>query len=286
MYRKLILMVVLLILLVPQESNASLIQMFRKLVERDDPNEKTIRVSPSPSPVPSANDFGHMNSEDDHTYTNERCEMVSNKCQDNKNMTACIPHAGSGSQGSFLLIQNDGEISLKVNFTILPVNITYGEIDLLEHRAKKINISANVEGSQSIVLHAGNGDCEIHMRSSAPENFYKQFPYATYVTPINGAYLLFLTALIIGGTWACCKLGKRGRNLDGVPYQELEMGQQESLSGMNVETAEGWDQGWDDDWDEEKAVKSPSGNHVGNGQANGFTSRSSKSDGWGNDWDD
>ncbi|KAA8539692.1 hypothetical protein F0562_026384 [Nyssa sinensis] len=217
-----------------KESNASVIQVFRKLFERDNPKEGKIQMPPSPSPAPSAHSFVHMSSGDDQacTDTDQRCEKMYNRCQDHKNMTACLTHDGS--------------------------DITSEKIELLEHKAKKIDISANVGGSQSIVLSAGNGDCVIHMGSSA---------------------------MIMGGTWACCKLGKTGRNLDGVPYQELEMGQPESLSAMNVETAEGWDQGWDDDWDEEKAVKSSNGNHVGNGQANGLASRASIS-GRGNDWDD
>ncbi|KAK2971118.1 hypothetical protein RJ640_008542 [Escallonia rubra] len=76
----------------------------------------------------------------------------------------------------------------------------------------------------------------------------------------------------------------RGRHLDEVPYQELEMGKPAFLSSVNGngETPEGWDQGWDDDWDEEKAVKSSGTNHVGSRPAKGLTSGSSNSDGWEN----
>ncbi|KAA8533971.1 hypothetical protein F0562_031488 [Nyssa sinensis] len=292
MHRKPLLIAVLWILLVSQESNAYMIGMFRKLAERENSDEKTIHIAPSPSPVPSVSissggvgvdNFGQGSSVDRQApatlpkeepidrITDKRCDISSYRCQDNNNMIACLSQGASGSQGSFLLVQNDGEISLKVNFT---------DIACKHYFQGERTIETPSQGDQYI--------------SKPPEEkIYTQFPsydkqfysYATFVTPTNGAYLLFLTALIIGGTWACCKLGKRGRHLEGVPYEELEMGRSESLSAMNVET-EGWDQYWDDDWDEEKEVKSPAGNHIGNGQANGFTSKSSKIDGWGNDWDD
>ncbi|KAF8402484.1 hypothetical protein HHK36_010569 [Tetracentron sinense] len=233
--------------------------------------------------------------------TDEKCEM-SKSCKDRKNLTACIRHSESGSQQSFLLVQNEGEITVKVNVRVPPfINIAFNEIEILKHQAKKyhlviclfvclfqINFSADVGESPTIVLNAGNGDCVLQIGQSISENFFQRFPsYATRLTPIYGAYFLFLTALIVGGTWACCKLGKRGRQGDGrVPYQELEMGQPESVSAVNVDTADGWDRGWDDDWDEEKAVKSPGGHHVGNVSANGLTSRSSNRDGWEIDWDD
>lgn len=150
----------------------------------------------------------------------------------------------------------------------------------------QINISDNVSGSSSIVLVAESGVCIIHMGADVPKDNFHQLPsFDTYITPINGVYLLLVSALIIGGTLTCFTLSKRRRHLDGVPYQELEMGQSELVSSVNVEAAEGWDQDWDDDWDEEKAVKSPAGNHVTSRTTNGHTSRS-KSDGWGNDWDD
>lgn len=118
------------------------------------------------------------------------------------------------------------------------------------------------------------------------ENFFIYLPsYDKLLTPINGAYFLILSALIFGVTWACCKCRKRRWN-DGVPYQELEMGLPESVSAMNMETAEGWDEGWDDDWDENNAVKSPGASRIGSISANGLTSRSPNRDGWEHDWNE
>lgn len=64
------------------------------------------------------------------------------------------------------------------------------------------------------------------------------------------------------------------------------MGLPESVSAMNVETAEGWDEGWDDDWDENNAVKSPGASRIGSISANGLTSRSPNRDGWEHDWNE
>lgn len=111
--------------------------------------------------------------------------------------------------------------------------------------------------------------------------------YSKQVTPIYGAYLAFLVALVIGGSWALCSFRKR-RTDNGVQYQELEMGLPGSSNTVHVETAEGWDQDWDDDdWDEDKAIRSPGGRvQAKTISSNGLTSRSTKTDGWDADWDD
>ncbi|GFY84465.1 hypothetical protein Acr_03g0012390 [Actinidia rufa] len=169
--------------------------------------------------------------------------------------------------------KNDEDNSLQVNWTTLPCNIPFQAIELQKHQAKKINISAIVGASHSILLNAGNGACVIHIGSPAPEdNSGKQIPSViTYVKPIHGSYLLALIVLVSGGACAFYKLKQRGQHLDGVPYQELAMGQPETHSAVNVETAEGWDQ----DWDEEKGVKSPGGKRLRNGHANGAAFKSS-----------
>uniref|UniRef100_A0A5B7BAJ4 Uncharacterized protein n=1 Tax=Davidia involucrata TaxID=16924 RepID=A0A5B7BAJ4_DAVIN len=88
--------------------------MFRKLDERDNPLEKTIEMSPSPSPVPSVNiSLGGVDNVDQGSsvdrqapaplpkeepidrVTDERCDISSNRCPDNKNMIACLSHAGT-----------------------------------------------------------------------------------------------------------------------------------------------------------------------------------------------
>ncbi|GFZ15110.1 hypothetical protein Acr_24g0013000 [Actinidia rufa] len=287
MCRKLIiLMGLLLILIVPGESKASLIKSFLKLTKN--PNQKPIQIPPSPSPDPSpgfnsssgrTNNIGGGREGDDSIITDERCETSAMTCHDLKNMTACLSYTGSGQQGSFLIVQNDEDNSLQVNWTILPSKIPFNTTELQKHQAKKvqINISEIVGASHSIVLNAGNGDCIINIGSPSPEdNSHNQIPsITTFVKPMHGAYLLALIVLVSGGACAFYKLRQRERHLDGVPYQELEMGQPENHSAVNVETAGGWNQDWDDDWDEEKAVKSPGGKHLRNGHANGAASKSS-----------
>lgn len=59
-------------------------------------------------------------------------------------------------------------------------------------------------------------------------NFLDQLNfYSKQVTPLHVAYLTFVVALVIGGSWALCSLRKR--KTDGwVLYQELDMGPSES----------------------------------------------------------
>ena len=150
----------------------------------------------------------------------------------------------------------------------------------------QINVSLTYDKSYKIILRTGTGgECVLPVTPSGEGNSIFILPsYDKLLTPVNGAYFLILTVLVFGGTWACCKFRKKSSH-GGVPYQELEMGLPgESVSAINVETAEGWDEGWDDDWDGDNAVKSPGGRHVGSISANGLTSRSSNKDGWENDW--
>ncbi|XP_059668142.1 uncharacterized protein LOC132313409 [Cornus florida] len=220
--------------------------------------------------------------------TDGGCESSPKKCRIEKTIVACIQGFEGGSKDIVLVVHNEGESTLEVNITIpTPMENSLGKHIILKSHTERINISLAIGQSTNIVLHAGNAECVIDMGPSVAEgNFFQRLPsYYKQVTPIYGAYFLFLIALIVGGTWACCKFGKRRRQA-GVPYQELEMGLPESASAVHVDSVEGWDQGWDDDWDEERAVKSPGGRHVGNISANGLTSRSSNRDGWENDWDD
>ncbi|KAL0452649.1 UNVERIFIED_CONTAM: hypothetical protein Slati_1243000 [Sesamum latifolium] len=150
-----------------------------------------------------------------------------------------------------------------------------------EENCDKVNLPSTAGGSSSILLNVGNQDCVIQTGASLPQDFY-----TTYLTPINGMYLFFVAAIFFGGTWACLKVVKRRRHLDGVPYRELEMEQQESDPSFVVETPEGWDQNWDGDWDEEKAVKSPDEKHIGKVLENGASLKYINTTQWGSDWDD
>jgi len=223
---------------------------------------------------------------------NVTCKGSTNSCSIQETLTGCIQPPETGSKDLVLLIQNEGESAVKVNITISTsprkvINTHNHEIP--KHKAKEINVSETIGGSTptKILLKAGNGECTLQVGAHLSEgDFLQRLPsYYKQLTPIYGAYLVFLVLLIIGGTWACCKFRKRKR-LDGVPYQELEMGLPESASADNLEAAEGWDEGWDDDWDEDKAVKSPGGRHIGSISSSGLTARSANRDGWDNSWDD
>ncbi|PIA32433.1 hypothetical protein AQUCO_04500202v1 [Aquilegia coerulea] len=229
-----------------------------------------------------------INKELNQEVVNEKCEPLANKCTVQEKMIACLRHSNNGSPNFTILIQNEGDSILNVS-VIVPafVEVSLKKLQIREHQAKKINASISTRESHRIVLKSGYGDCVLYTGVPVSEgNFFQRIPYANQVTPIYGAYFMFLVALIVGGTWGCCKLRKKGqRSNGGVPYQELEMALPESATAVNVDAENGWDQGWDDDWDEDRAVKSP-GNHVGNLSANGLTSRSPNREGWENDWDD
>lgn len=221
------------------------------------------------------------------------CIGEARKCADNGKLVACLQDPGSGSKEFFLLVKNEGDVNLTVNIRA-PASLIVDTKELLltKHQDEKVNISANAWGSFNIVLNAGNGDCILKWGQRVPisaTDFFHGLPsFATYMTPIYGVYFLSLTVLIVGGTWACCKFGKRGRRVDGgVPYQELEMGLPQSSSAVIAETADGWDQGWDDDeWEVKSTTRTSEIRHVGNVSANGLTSRSPNRDGWDDGWDD
>lgn len=220
--------------------------------------------------------------------TNESCQEATKMCRIEQTLLACIQTPMNGSTELFLVVQNEGEKRVKVNINIQPPLDGYPQaIKIPKHQSEKIDISSILGKGAKIVLNAGDGSCRLQLdRRISVENILQQVSlYSKRVTPIYGAYLFFLVALLFGGTWACCKLRKKRRQ-EEVPYQELEMGMPESASAANVVTADGWDQDWDDDWDEENAMKSPGGRTYANISANGLTSRSSKKDGWENDWDD
>ncbi|KAJ9160475.1 hypothetical protein P3X46_025873 [Hevea brasiliensis] len=239
------------------------------------------QISPSPSPEP--ND-GYGGTAPVVALTDERCSnSFTGSCHSLNHIIACLNI--SASTDSFLVVQNDGEDPLKVNITIVDIEIAIPEIQVPKHKAKKIKIMANIEGSPSIIIKSGIGKCTIPIGSKKQSSgFYKQL--ATHLSPIYGAYLLFFTFLIVGTVWVCCKIGKNEWHDGGVRYQELEMGQPESHLANDVEMAVGWNEGWDDDWVEQQEVKSPDEHLTENVATNGHNSTSSDKDGWGNDWDD
>lgn len=209
------------------------------------------------------------------------------RCHDRRNLTGCLQFSPTDPGEAFLFVKNDGQSPLKLNVTISHPKTSLLDIEIPKQGTKKINISTSIGGRPLIVLNAGDGECVFLMGSVSNSDFLKHFSfYATRGTPVYGAYLLFLTVLIAGVTWACCKSRKSERQVDGVLYQDLEMAKPESLAAGHAETVEVWDQDWGDKWDETEAVKSLSKHQPENGSTNGPTSRSSDKDGWENDWDD
>ncbi|EOY20100.1 Uncharacterized protein TCM_045493 [Theobroma cacao] len=234
--------------------------------------------SPSPSPLPSRSPAPGP--------SDAGCWLFSESCR-NRSLAACIDPSSSASKELLLLVRNDGEKPLEVKVTVSHAKLLIKNIPIAAHKINKVNVSANLGGNSSILLDAGELKCVIRIRSPASSGgIFDYIPFAAHITRINGAYLLLLTGLIFGSTWACYKRGSRGQQGDGIPYQELEMGQQpDSPSANNVRTFGGWEQEWDGDWDELKS-DTAIGHQMANGSGNILTSRPPKRDGETNTWDD
>ncbi|KAL3615798.1 hypothetical protein CASFOL_040092 [Castilleja foliolosa] len=210
---------------------------------------------------------------------NDICKGSQTSCRDQE-MIACI-EASKGSKQMFLLVQNEGETTLKVNVK-LPNYLTNDlpAFEVSKHETRRVDISLIAGKSNELIVDSENANCTLELahRTVSVDNLVKQLSfYSKQVTPIYAAYASIIIALIFLLTCACCKLWKRNPE-NGIPYQELEMGLPESVNAVNSDATEGWDNDWDDDdWDEDNVVKSP---------VDGLTSRSSKKDGWEDDWDD
>ncbi|XP_031743958.1 uncharacterized protein LOC101213740 isoform X2 [Cucumis sativus] len=235
------------------------------------------RGAPTNSPTPAIPPFPKSTD----GFTTEKCDSSYKTCHDLKDLIACLLSAEQAEVEQYLLIQNNGETSLKVNVTVSDTK--YKEIQVPEHHAKKVNIS-DFPGNSMIILDAGNGKCIVHLGSLTKNgSIFKQISsYVTHLNLVSGSYLLLSIVFIVGGIWACCKMKTKERHANGIPYQELELAEHDTSPTNDLEAAEGWDQGWDDDWDESK----PSNKSSSDMKANGINSRTSDRNGWENDWDD
>ncbi|XP_038988597.1 uncharacterized protein LOC103708905 [Phoenix dactylifera] len=216
------------------------------------------------------------------------CHASAEKCRIDE-LVACLQPPGHDSKGLFLLVQNTGESTLTAKIIVTPPINIYEKIQIAKGNNK--TISMNAMSGLEIVINAGKGNCILHTKTSFSNwNPVQQFPsYATHLTPIYGAYFLFVTMVIAGGTWACCKFRRGRRDDTGIAYQQLEMGAQTQSSSAVVDSnkADDWDEGWDEEWDEEEAVPQASEKlPTGSVSANGLTSRSPRKHGWDVDWDD
>ncbi|KAF8028211.1 hypothetical protein BT93_E0958 [Corymbia citriodora subsp. variegata] len=294
-------LIVLLVSIPCRQSGASPVWEFgepSRLLAETKSNES----SPAPSPgldstqkSSNKSDPGSSTNPTGSSGGDSKCSIPDERCQAGENLTACLHHPENDSKGTFVLVKNGAEDPLAVEIICLPANIT--KSFQLTKQNTMVNFTAEVGACSSITVKTGNVQCIIGARvpaSVGPRvppsegNVFEKFPYATQVTPIHGLYVLLGMVVTIGGVWACCKFGKPERRVEGIPYQELEMGQAESTSINVVEAAEGWDENWDDDWgDEIREVKSPSQGPGGNAaKANGLASRSSDRNGWEDNWDE
>ncbi|XP_022989968.1 uncharacterized protein LOC111486999 [Cucurbita maxima] len=266
--------------LASRESNASFSGRIwnlhlRYALSKDSP--QSIAPTPAPAPGPSSvSPTPAIPPFPISTYGSsmKKCNPSYNTCHDLENMTACLLFAEKATVEQYLLIQNAGGTSLKVNVIISDAK--FKEIQVPEHQSRKVNISDVLENSK-IVLDAGSGKCEILLGSpmKSGSTFEQISSYVTHLHLVSGSYILLSIVLIIGGVWACCKIGTKERRADGVPYQELELAEQDSSPSNDLEASEGWDQGWDDDWDEPKPANKSNSQTKASGSSNGISSRTS-----------
>ncbi|GMI73225.1 hypothetical protein HRI_000991800 [Hibiscus trionum] len=200
--------------------------------------------SPSPSPSPLFSPSSSPSPSPAPGPSNNGCWLQPNNCHDGS-LTACVHPSSTGSKEVILFVKNEGETTLTVNVSMSHAKqMNMNNTQIPPHRIKEVKITVNVAGNASIQIDAGNMGCVIYIVSTAPRGGILDYiPLATHISPVSGASLLILTALVIGSGCACYKCGKRG---EGTPYQQLEMAQ--PASPNNVETAQGWEQDWDDDW--------------------------------------
>ncbi|OMO63721.1 hypothetical protein CCACVL1_22333 [Corchorus capsularis] len=242
-------------------------------------NSGTPKSFPSPAPAPGPS-------------SNQGCWLLSKKTCRNESLAACIDPSTIASEELLVLVKNDGEGLLEVNVSISHAEhiIQDKKINITGHQVEEVKLAAYHKGNSSILVDAGNLGCSIYIEPTASRGVFDYLALRSHIIPPNGIFLLFVTSLIFGTTWACYKLGKRVvQQGDGISYQQLEMGQgpdspsvkePDSPSVNNVEAAEGWERDWDGDWDELKS-KAAKGSSV-----NGLTARTSKRDDQENNWDD
>ncbi|XP_047316410.1 uncharacterized protein LOC124920055 [Impatiens glandulifera] len=221
----------------------------------------------------------------------ESCNDQTKSCKSGA-MVACLQGLDNGTKHIVIMIQNEGEVTLKVKVKQPTSEHTINPVTVDGHQTGKIDIPmSNDETIQKVILDAGNGDCELINNGGVPETRKEELLqqlqfYYEQMTPIYGAYMFFAVAMIVGGIWSCCKFIRKRRQEGGIAYQELEMAAlpetDSNVAVGSVAAAGDWDEDWDDDWDEENAVKSP----VVSISSNGLTARSSNRNGWEKDWDD
>lgn len=234
---------------------------------------------------------------DEKNSKNESCETANAStltCRTG-GLIACLFQPGTESTKLFLIVQNTGEDDLYVNITSPgKIKIDSKTLDLPKQSNKKVNITADTSMGLKIILSTSKGDCVLQTMTPTPDWLsLQQFPaYAAQVRPMHGAYFLFAVIIIVGGTWAFCKYGKKEKRADtGIPYQRIEMATQtrSASAPAHVIPTDNWDQGWDDNWDDEESVVRTSAKKPAEDVSpNGRSSRpeNTNQNGWEIDWDD
>ncbi|XP_026441340.1 uncharacterized protein LOC113340349 [Papaver somniferum] len=226
----------------------------------------------------------------------EECDP-SNTCKDEKTgLIACLRVPGNDSPDYSLLIQNKGTSPLSINIAAPKyVRLEESTIKLLQKEDKKVKVTIGEgDNNTSIILSAGNGQCNLDFRDLVSHNSEtqtsnsKKFSYTDLSSRASSILYISLAAMfLIGSIALCVKLRKRSTLSEELQkYQklgmELPVTNTAIMTNVSPEVvADGWDNSWgDDSWDDEEAPKTPSLPLTPSLSSKGLAARRSSKEGW------
>ncbi|TQD93289.1 hypothetical protein C1H46_021111 [Malus baccata] len=198
----------------------------------------------------------------------EECDL-SNMCTDKGNqLVACLRVPGNDSPHLSLLIKNKAKGPLLVTI-VAPgfVRLDKTKIQLEEKENRKVLVSIGKEGAGgSIVLKAGNGQCNLDLKDLVTDSSRKEpenssnFAYTNFLKQKPTiAVVFFASVMILASAWMCISFRNRRFSGSGLKYQKLDEDLPISKEEKPVlQVNDGWDNKWDDNWDDEEAPHTPS----------------------------
>ncbi|KAI3907060.1 hypothetical protein MKX01_027961 [Papaver californicum] len=226
----------------------------------------------------------------------EECDP-SNMCKDEKSgLIACLRVPGNDSPDYSLLIQNKGTNPLSISISAPKyVRLEESIIQLLQKEDKKVKVTIGKgDNNTSIILSAGNGQCNLDFRDLVLHNSETKtsnsvkFSYTDLSSRASSIFYISLAAmLLVGSVTLCVKLRKRNLLSDEIPqYQKLETELPVTNTAIMAKVlpevvADGWDNSWgDDSWDDEEAPKTHSLPLTPSLSSKGLAARRSSKEGW------
>ncbi|MCL7048551.1 hypothetical protein MKW94_028259 [Papaver nudicaule] len=226
----------------------------------------------------------------------EECDP-SNMCKDEKSgLIACLRVPGNDSPDYSLLIQNKGTSPLSISISAPKyVRLEESTIQLRQKEDKKVKVTiGDGDNNTSIILSAGNGQCNLDFRDLVLHNSETKtsnslkFSYTDLTSRASTILYISLAAIfLVGSVSLFVKLRKRNLLTGELPkYQKLEtelpVTNTTIMAKVSPEVTDGgWDNSWgDDSWDDEEAPKTPSLPLTPSLSSKGLAARRSAKEGW------